>query len=53
VIAVLVLIALLAIEAPENCSPLVVPIPVTRQAAPINGAPVLVDGAAVTVRCHY
>lgn len=52
-IAVLVLIAFLAIEAPQNCRPGVEPLTVTRQTAPINGVPVLLDGAAVTVHCTY
>lgn len=52
-IVVLAFIALLAIQAPESCKPLVVPLAVTRQAAPIEGVPVLFDGAAVTVHCHY
>lgn len=51
-IVVLALIALLAIEAPA-CHPLIVPIAVTHQAAPIDGVPVLIDGAAVTVRCNF
>lgn len=52
-IVVLLLIALLAIQAPESCYPRVVPLAVTRQAAPIDGIPVLFDGAAVTVHCKF
>lgn len=50
-IVVLALIAWLSF-APE-CYPLVVPIAVTHQATPIDGVPILFDGAAVTVRCHF
>jgi hypothetical protein len=53
VIFVLALVAFLAIEAPESCKPLVVPLAVTWQTAPLDGVPILFDGAAVTVRCHY
>jgi len=53
VIAVLALIALLAIQAPESCHPLVVPIAPSHQVAPIEGMPVLVDGAAVSLHCKF
>lgn len=52
-IVVLALIALLAIQAPESCHPGVVPLAVTRQAAPVQGVPVLVDGAAVSLHCKF
>lgn len=49
----LAFIALLALQAPESCKPGVVPLAVTRQTAPIDGVPILFDGAAVTVRCKF
>ena len=52
-IAVLALIALLAFQAPESCEPLVVPLAVTRQTAPIDGVPILFDCAAVTLNCKF
>jgi hypothetical protein len=52
-IAVLALVALLAIRAPQSCTPLVVPLAVTHQAEPVEGFPVLFDGAAVSVHCHF
>jgi hypothetical protein len=50
----LALVMLLCLQAPvTDCHIAVVPLLATRQMAPIDGIPVLVDGAAVSFHCKF
>lgn len=52
IVAVLLLMLVLQANA-EGCHTSVVPLVVAREAAPVYGIPVLVDGAAVSLHCKF